>query len=325
MMASAFNALLLMLWLRIVPVPADEAVGNPLVSLPLNQADRLADLIRPAFGRRATRAFAAFLLLVFLVVARGLAAQAAGGGLSLQAGPAVFVPNLQSSASCILFSALSFAWMIQRLWLVTVVFRLFRRRRQPTQADGLAESLSEPFSRVPGFVRFLAAALLALVLSDATIRIGVSKTLAETLAAIQEQSIDLGVSARVLQLATSVFPDFRSSTPVALALMTVGSLTDVITIATDLVFAAIVVQLIAMLIRWPYGLALGASMLEYIVGAFFPRPMRFAGMNFSPLVFLVLAGLAYAVVSNVALGATLVLSGSITPETVRAMQELLKP
>ena len=325
MMAAAFNALLLMLWLRIVPVPADEAVGNPLVSLPLNQADRLADLIRPAFGRRATRSFAAFLLLVFFVVARGLAAQAAGGGLSLQAGPAVFVPNLQSSAACILFSALSFAWMIQRLWLVTVVFRLFRRRRQPTQADGLAESLAEPFSRMSGFLRFLAAALLALVLSDATIRIGVSKTLAETLAVLQEQSIDLGVSARVLQLAASVFPDFRTATPVALALMTVGSLTDVISIATDLVFAAIVVQLIAMLIRWPYGLALGASALEYIVGAFFPQPMRLVGMNFSPLVFLVLAGLVYAIVSNVAIGATLVLTGSITSETVRAMQELLAP
>ena len=326
MMAAAFTALLLVLWLRVVPVSADEAVGNPMVSYPLNRTDRFADLLRPAFGPRATRAFAAFVLLAFLVAARGLAAQAAGGGLALHIGPAVFVPNVQSSAACVLFSALSFAWMLQRLWLVTAVFRLFRRRRERTQADGLAESLAEPVSRLPLLARFLAAALLAVVLSDATIRVGISKPLSAAVAALEAQSGGLGVSARALQLASSVFPDFRSSTTAALALMTVGSLADVVSVATDLVFAAVVLQLLAALLRWPYGVALGAAGLEYIVGAFFPKPMRLAGANMSPLVFLVLAGLVYAVVFNIVIGATLVATGSITSETVRAfMQEISPP
>ena len=323
MMAAVFNALLLMLWLRIVPVAPDESVGNPMVSYPLTRADRLAELIRPAFGPHATRGFVALLLLVFALVLRGFAVQAAGGGLTLQAGPAVFVPNLQSGAACVLFSALSFAWMVQRMWLVTAVLRLFRRRRPFTQGDGLAESLSAPVSRLSAAWRIELAALFALVLSAATIHVGVSRSMADAVAALQGQSMDLGGSARILQVASSVFPDFRSPTATALLLMTVGSLADVITVASDLVVAAVVVQIVALLLRWPYGVALGAAGLEYVVGAFFPRPMRLAGMNMSPLVFLILAGIVYAVVFNLAIAATLVLTGSITPETLRAMQEAI--
>ena len=325
MMAAVFNALLLMLWLRIVPVPADEAVGNPLVAMPLNRADRFADLLRPAFGPRATRAFAAFVILAFLVTARGFAVQAAGGGMSLQAGPAVFIPNRQSGAACVLFSALSFAWMIQRLWLVTATFRLFRRRREFTQSDGLAESLAEPLSRLSPAVRLLSAALLAAVLSAATIRIGVSLPVAESLARLQEQAQPTAFPQKALEVAAAVFPDFRSATPAAIALMTVGSLADVVSTASTLVFAGLVVQIVGMVLRWPYGVALGASGLEYVVGTFFPRPMRLAGMNFSPLVFLVVAGVVYMVVYNVAVGATLVLTGRITAATVHAMMEAVQP
>ena len=317
MMAAVFNAFLLMLWLRIVPVAADESVGNPMVAYPLTRADRLAELIRPAFGPSATRGFGALLLLLFALVLRGFAVQAAGGGLMLQAGPAGFVPNLQSGAACVLFSVLSFAWMVQRMWLVTAVLRLFRRRRPFTQADGLAESLAAPVSRLLPVWRLALAALFALVLSAATIRIGVSRSLADAVATLQAQSMDLGGSARILQVASSVFPDFRSPTATALLLMTVGSLADVITVASDIV--------VALLLRWPYGVALGAAGLEYVVGAFFPRPMRLAGMNMSPLVFLILAGIVYAVVFNLAIGATLLLTGSITPETLRAMQEAMAP
>lgn len=319
MLAALYNALLLALWMRIIPVRPEQSVGNPLVATPLNRVDRTVDLIRPAFGPRATRPFAALVLLVFALTLRGLAAQAAGGGLAIQEGPAVFLPNRDSAASCIAMSALSFGWLVQRLWLLTLAVGFLRRHRDPTPPDGLAEALGEPVSRAPRWARLALAALLATALSVATIHVAQPRTPAAalTVAAAQAEGQSAETLRFAAQAARSFLPDFRTASGTAVALMVAGSFADVFSVAGDLVFAAIVLQLAGILLRMPYAFALGTSGLEYVVGSVFRRPLRAMGMSFTPLLFLIVAALAYAIAMNLVTALVIGLSGTVSAETVR--------
>ncbi len=320
-MTSLYTAFLLLLWLRIVPVPREEAIGNPLVSVPLNQADRLCDLIRPAFGRRATRPFAAFVLLVLAVALRGAAASVAQTPWILQVGPAVFVPNVQSPRECVLFSALVFGWTIQRLWMFTLFFGWLRRRRKQDMNDGLALSLSLPVSAAPRWMHLLFVLLLGVVLGHATIHAGVSVSLTSMAEMIPEGS---SFPRQVFDVVASVFPDFRATTPLALALMAAGTFSEVFSVSADVVVAMIGAAVIGLIFRMPFWVAFGNAGLEYVVGSFFRNPMKWGGMSFAPLVYLILAGLLYFVVSNILTALVLAFSGAITPEVLAALRQAME-
>ena len=321
-MSSLFNALLLLLWLRIVPVSRQEAVGNPLVSVPLNQADHLADLIRPVFGSRATRPFSALVLLVLLLALRGAAVAAAGIPWTLAIGPAVFLPNPGAPAECILFSFLSFAWMVERLWILVLFFGWLRRRRNPSMEDGLAQSLARPVSEAPRWMQLLLAALLAVVLSHATIAAGFACSPVALLSSLPEGLPPAWQE--VFRLGTKILPDFRATTPLALALMLVGVFAEVFSTSVDAVVAFILAAIVGMFMRWTYWLALGNAGLSYIVGSFFQSTMKWGGMSFAPLLYLLVAGILYFVVYNVGTGLVLAFSGVFTPEVLEAVKKAME-
>lgn len=321
-MGSLFNAFLLLLWLRIVPVSRDEAIGNPLVSVPLNQADRLADLIRPAFGDHATRPFGALVLLAVALVLRAAVAYAGGTPGVISIGPALFAPppGTATAADCLVLSLLSFAWMVERLWLLVLFFGWLRRKRQPQMEDGLAQSLARPISAAPRWMQLMMVLLLTVVLSHATIATGFSRPLSEM--ASQMQGLPEPWS-KALRVSASVFPDFRRTTPLALAILLVGAIADVFAVSAEVVVALVFAALIGLFLRLTYWLAVGNAGLSFIVGSFFRSPMRLAGMSFAPLLYLLLAEALYLVVLHVGVGLSLAVSGSITPEVMDAFQKAL--
>lgn len=322
-MGMLFNAFLLMLWLRIVPVARDEAIGNPLVSVPLNQADRLADLVRPAFGNQATRPFGALVLLVVALVLRAAVAYAGGTPGVISIGPALFAPppGTATVRDCLVMSALSFGWTIERLWMLVLFFGWLRRKRQPQMEDGLAQSLARPVSAAPRWMQLAMVVLLVVALSHATIATGFSRPLSEMADALPQGMSETW--SKALRVSASVFPDFRRTTPLALALLLVGAFAEVFSVSSDVVVALVLASLIGLFLRLTYWLALGNAGLSYIVGSFFRGPMRWAGLSFAPLLYLLLAGGLYFVVLNVGVGLSLTLSGAITPEVLDAIQKAM--
>ena len=321
-MTSLFTALLLLFWLRLVPVPREEAVENPLVSVPLNQADRLADLIRPAFGRRATRPFAAFLLLALLLVLRGALASAVNSHWTFSVGPAVFQPAAGSPRECILFSFLLFAWTIERLWLLLLVVGWIRRRRQPSLEDGLARSLGMPVSAAPRWFQLILVALLTIVVSHATIVSGMSIS-PDTMAALARDH-GAGSMATILQLSAKVIPDFATPTPKALALLVAGAFADVFSVAADATIAFVFACIIGLIFRLPYWIALGNAGLSYLVGSVFRSTMSWGGMSFAPLLFLMICGILYLAASNAGMFLVLTASGSFSPEVIDDFRRILE-
>ncbi len=323
-MGTLFNAFLLLLWLRIVPVSREEAVGNPLVSVPLNQADRLADLVRPAFGAHASRPFGAAVILAVALVLRAAVAYATGSPGFISVGSIGFSPPAATATplDCLVFSVLSFAWTIERLWMLVLFFGWMRRNRQPDMEDGLAQSLARPVSDAPRWLQLLLVTLLSIVLSHATIRTGYSHPFSEMVASMPE-----GVSAstaKAFQIFAGIFPDFRSPTPQALALMLAGSFAEVFAVSADVVMALIMAAFIGLIFRLTYWLALGNAGLSYIVGAFFRTPMRAAGMSFAPLLYLLLAGVLYFVSLNILIVLALGITGSFTPELLDSVRQILE-
>lgn len=324
MAATLFNALLLLFWLRFVPVSREEAIGNPLVSAPLNQADRLVDLIRPAFGSRASRPFTAFVLLALLVILRGAVVSAVQSPWMLSVGTATFacLPGVHTPMDYIRFSLLQFGWMIERLWMLVLLFGWIRRRRKPGMEDGLAQSLGLPVSAAPRWLQLLLVALTALVLSHATIRSGFSCPVS-----VLADQLSGDISApfvEVLRFSARVFPDFRTTTPLALGLMMVGAFTEVFSVSVDVVVALVIASIIGIVMRWTYWLALGNAGLSYIVGAFFRGTMKWGGMSFAPLVYILIAGILYFVTFNVGTGLVLAVSGVFTPEVLDAFRKALE-
>lgn len=321
-MTSLFTALLLLFWLRIVPVSRDEAVENPLVSVPLNQADRIVDLIRPAFGRRTGRPFVAFLLLALLLTLRGALAFAVQRRWTFSIGPAIFQPVAESPRECILFSFLLFAWTIERLWLLLLVFGWIRRHRPPTLEDGFARSLGMPVSAAPRWFQLVLVLLLTLVVAHATIAAGMAiKT--DTMASMAKDG-GADSMAAFLRLSARILPDFTVPTPRALALLVVGAFADVFSVAADVTVALVFACLIGLFFRLPYWLAVGNAGLSYLVGSVFRGTMSWGGMSFAPLVFLLLCELLYLVASTMGTSFVLTVSGAFSPDVIQDFRKLME-
>lgn len=322
MFAALFTALLLLLWLRILPIRRFEAVTNPLLSVPLNQADRVVNLIRPVFGTRATQPFVAFVLLILLLALRGALYSATHASWFLTIGPALFTPNTDSPRECILFSFLSFGWLLERIWLLVFVFGSLRRKHYNSLEDGFARALASPVSDAPRWLQFLIITLFSVVLSHATISAGFACNPGSLFPALADSAT--GPWAELLRMSNEILPDFQTTTPRALALMLAGTFAEVFSVSVEVVVALIIASFIGLFLRLSYWIALSNASLAYFVGTFFRNTLRIGGISFAPLVYLLLAAVLSFVLYNgftfIALSAT----GAFTPETLEAVRELLE-
>lgn len=321
-MSSLFTALLLMIWMRIIPIRTIELIANPLLAVPCNQADRMLGLVRPAFGRRATRPFVAAVLLILLLTLRGAAHSAMDMPWTLTVGPAIFIPNLSSPLECILFSFLSFGWLIERMWVVVLLFGWLRRYRPVPLEEGFANAISSPISSAPRWQQLIIVILFCIVLSHATISAGFGCSVDALLSHLPATTSE--TTRELYRISMEMFPSYQTTTPMGLALMLVGTFSGAFSAALDACVAFIIASIIGLIFRWTYWNALGNAGMSYFVGTFFRRPVRLGNMNFAPLVYLVLSGLISFALYVVGTTLVLFIGGAFTPEVQESFRQVLE-
>ncbi len=161
------NALLLVFWFRVWTVDDRSLLFNRYL-LPLGRlSDRVVDFLRPVFFRTPVRLVALFIVLLLLVL-RGLIMGPASDW-NIRMGFVTLHPG-NSSGACLVFSLLSFAAFLFKLWGLTLIYvrRLHAATDHPSDA---LDHLARPFTLIPAVWRplllMLAGTLLGILFQTA--------------------------------------------------------------------------------------------------------------------------------------------------------------
>ncbi len=316
MLYTLSTVVLLSLWLTMIRPDEVRMRENPFLGLPPFLCGWATSLLRPAFGRRATHEFAAFLLFAFILIFRGALLSATQSAVPLRVGPAVFLPRLDSPGACVCFSVLSFAWTLQALWLVVAYLRLSCGSDGENPVEEVFLTLGVRSSRCPRWFAALVPVVLAAALVRPTTAVCAAPSKDMLLQLLSENAL---TDPHRLAAAARILPDFAAATPATAAHLVLGSLADLPLHLANLSFAAILLMFLAMLFR-PAVFAstmfatAGAATLDMLVSRTFLRRFTRWTLDVRPLVYLLLLQvlvhpLALVAASSLALTVT----GLVTP------------
>jgi len=268
MFLMLLNIVFLALWLRLLPQRDEKAFFNPYVAGGLSLTDRLVRFLQPALGAIPPYALSA-VLLAFLILFRGVAVSASGATWTETVGIWSFTANTRSAAGSVQFSFLSFGLLLHRVWMLEWVVGLLRGGKRSTRASMALSALAMPVAALPSLVR--GVVLLALGAG-----LGMSLAQAGTVAPL------MGIEA------------LPSSEPAALAAgLALGSLLDVLSVASQLAMMFIVLAFIGLMLRSGPATTIGNEGVDLLVGSVLPRPMQAGGISLAPVVFFILAGVLH--------------------------------
>lgn len=271
-----FNLLILLLWYRSFNPDLEAAFWNPYVAPLRRYADLALAPLRPAFAG-APAWVAGFLLIAALVVFRAVVSPRAPDPWQFHAGFLFAEPKTESIASAIVLSLLSGGVFLLEVW--TVAFFYLPASRKAHSSDrtrNALHALSRPFSMLPAATRLpvlvVGAALLTIafdlftalsgpLLPDGTAVVGPASGTSLGYA-LQAVLIGMSLGAEVLQLIQQF-----------VILLIVGS------------WAASM-----------FGMA-GVNFfchewMDLVLGPLRRRPIRLAFIDLTPVVFLVILGIA---------------------------------
>lgn len=276
------NALLLVLWLRLLPQRDEKAFFNPYIAGGLNLADRLVRFLQPVLGVLPPYAVAAA-VLVFLLAFRGVAAAGAGLDWFEPIGLWRFAAPLRSPSRCLLFSLVGFLWLLHRLWTLDWVLTLLRRRRRETRASAALAALAMPVSALPPLVRGFFLLLLGAGIGAALAWIGLpAAPLSETAGALLRPPVP------------------TDSLPVLLV-FSLGAIADVLGVASQLVLLFILLSFLGALLRSQPALTIGNEGIDLLVGSVFSSPLQVGGFSLAPILFFLGAGFLHSLLLSILL------------------------
>jgi hypothetical protein len=269
MLFLLFNLLLLALWLRLLPQRDEKAFFNPYVAGGLGVADRFVRFLQPVLGVLPPYLLST-VLLAFLIVFRGVAVAGSGTPWTETVGIWNSAANTRSPVESIAFSLVSFGLLLHRVWVLEWVLALLRARRRVTRAGMALSALAMPVAAIPVLLRGVFLLGIGAGLGLALLRVGVPVA-----------AVAGGVAAPTV-------------TGAALAGgLALGSVLDVLSIASQLVMMFIVLSFMGALLRSGPAMTIGNEGVDLLVGAVFPRPMQAGGFSFAPVVFFIVAGVVH--------------------------------
>ena len=140
----AFNVVMMMFWFRLWSHDDRSLFFNPHLSTLERFSDSIIGFMRPMFAGVPERVIPG-ILVVFLLVLRALMI-ALGAPLELRFGFVVAKPVAAEIFSCLLFSALSFAFFLFMLWGLSLLYVRTRFSSQSHHTLNAVDCLARPFS-----------------------------------------------------------------------------------------------------------------------------------------------------------------------------------
>jgi hypothetical protein len=271
-----FNLLILLFWYRSFNQDPEEGFWNPHM-LPLRRyADMAMDLLRPAFAG-APVWVTGLLLVAALVVFRALVSPGAPDPWQFHAGFIFAQPKVDTIPSAIVLSLLSTGVFLLEVW--TLAFFYLPASRKAHSSDrtrNALHALSRPFSRLPAAVRLsvlvVSAALLAIAFDRFTSFSGPLLPDGESVVG-QPPGTSLGFALRAVLVGMSLGVDVLQLLQQFIVILIVGTW-------AGSMFGMPAVNFFCR--EW----------MELALGPLRRRPIRIAFVDLTPVVFLVLLGLA---------------------------------
>ncbi len=267
MLMMIVNLLLLMVWVRLLPQRDEKLFFNPYVAMALSYADRVIGFVKPVLAWLPSY-WVGVVVLGFVLVFRGVAVSATGAQWPESFGLWQFAAVVRSPSRSVLFSVVAFGWLLHRLWTLEWVLALLRGRRGgAARASEALGAWAMPVSAVPLASRGLLLLGFGAALGAAMARVGIAHG---------------AVSGQLVQLQVS---------PGVLLVLGLSSLVEVLGVASRLVMVLIVLSFVGTLLRSVPAVTIANEGLDLLVGSVFRRPAMAGGINFTPVVFFIGAGI----------------------------------
>lgn len=267
------NILLLILWLRLLPLRDEKTFFNPYVASSLHISERISQFLRPVTGALPSN-LVSILLLLFLIVFRGVVASSTGLPWVETIGLWRFTVPARSASMSVCFSFISFFWLLHRLWTLHWIISILRGGRRETRAYSALAAFAMPFSLFSRVLQGVSLILFGALLAPAM-----------QWGALPAIPVD---TAGVLQL-----PLPASSNPVILV-FALGAIVDVLSVASHLVIILILITFLGALMRSMPAGTIGNEGLDLLVGSVFSKPLTIGGISLAPIIFFLLAGFLHS-------------------------------
>ena len=266
-MFITINALLLVLWLRLLPQRDEQVFFNPYVAGGLSLTDRIVQFLNPVFG--ALPAYAvSFLLLLFVLLFRGVALTSLNVPWRETIGIWQF-SRYQPVPDGIKFSFVAFALLLHRVWVIDWVLEMLQRGRKNTRPGVTLSALAMPVAAIPaaarGFVLLAAGAGIGLLFKKVAMISPVEgiKSLSDA------QGIPLLIG------------------------FALGSFLDILDVASQLMMIFIILTFVGVILRSQQVATFGNDGIDLLIGNLFPRPVEKGGISFAPLIFFIVASILH--------------------------------
>ncbi len=278
-LSSALNALIVILLLRLFAKTDRESFFNPYVAFVGSRLNRLGDLLRPFLALPESAVFALLTLLVFLFKS------AVTVRLSLQ--PAVAfgetfrcVPSTPTQLNLLIFNLLETLSFILKFWGFHFLVSLIARPGGTTRMEQALEHFARPFSKVPYVFRPILLTGLHVILAFTALNLG----------SLTSNSLQPGSSFTATDVISS------AALPVAMiktAALGVLAFCESLSVMISALFAFIIGSLIATFMRKPEVMMFCREGSDLILGRFSRGGTMQAGLDFTPLIFFIVANLMY--------------------------------
>lgn len=280
------NVLFLLLFVRLWFQTSADLPDNPFLAPPLRWTERLIAYVRPALFFLPSHLII-FAFLLFLLVLRGALFFQSPLGWRLVVGATLLIRDIETHSlrSCLLFSLTSGLQFVALCWNLSLLVEwVGGRERFETPAREALRILTYPFSVFP-----LRARIVAAVLVNALVVVLLNTAGSPVAISLRGQSLPV----YTLDWGASV-----SLALVRLALLTPAAMLDTVMLAHQLMVLLILTGLVSALLGNAALRGATDAWVALLLGRFGRQRILVGAWDLTPLVFLLLAPIAYAFVLN---------------------------
>jgi len=282
---TLFNLVLLLFWTRIWATEPHDMLSNPYLA-PIGRLQRSAvNFLHPLLPF-LPRYLIAALALVFLIVFRGVAVPRNVNWV-LGIGFAAARVDGNSMSACVIFSALSFALFLFRLWGISLIYVRTRRSASFANTSDALYQLGSPFTGLEVTIRPLVLLAVGVLLSYLLTIVG---NVAGA-ATVHETAITPLLVVRLLIVSLSGWVALLPLVRSCLILMIIGSWVSMLT--------------------GSYGLAsFCREWIDLLIGPLRRFPLRIGMLDLTPLLFMFALGYVHVFLQGILYRSFLNLAGA---------------
>lgn len=282
---TLFNLVLLLFWTRIWATDRHDMLGNPYL-VPIGRIQRSAvNFLHPLLPFLPGYLIAA-IALVFLTVFRGVAVPR-DVIWELRIGFTVARADGNSMLACVIFSALSFALFLFRLWGISLIYVRTRRSASFVNTSDALCQLGSPFTDLQVRIRPLVLLAVGVLLAYLLTVVGE----VPERATVYETATTPLLAARLLLVSLSGWVALLPVVQSCLILMIIGSWVSMLT--------------------GSHGLAsFCREWIDLLIGPMRRFPLRIGMLDLTPLVFMFALGFVHVLLQSILLHSFLKLAGT---------------